>query len=100
MIHRSVIVSHVLLWLCETLVRALLRGVWRFVVGLEGAAQDRAFARFSALVNSADCFPCRIEWHHPRDMDARALRGEALGPCLVILAGTAASEGIWEEFGS
>jgi len=83
-------------WWCEELVRALLRGAWRFVGARDGAAQDAAFARFEGLVDAAPCWPCYVEYWHPRAMAERATRGLRCQPCLLILTGEAAEYG-WEE---
>jgi len=83
---------HVLEWLCEQLVRALLGGVWLLVCQRRGAAYDRAFHRFTALVDAAPCWPCRIDY---------GPRSGPLAGWLFILAGEAAeyarmeAEGEW-----
>lgn len=72
-------------WWCEQLVRALLGGAWRHVVDRAGDAQDRAFARFTALVAAAPCWPCYVEFMHTRVMPDRAMRGGKCWQSLLIL---------------
>lgn len=80
-------IEFILRWLCEQLVREILWGAWRFVVARSGAAQDRAFLRFQALVDAAPCWPCRIDYMHPAAMHERAMAGMACWPCLCITTG-------------
>ena len=91
-------IAHVLRWLCEALVRQLLRGAWRFVTSREGLAQDRAFERFCNLVDAAPCWPCYVEYMHPRAMQARAMAGKRCWQTLLILSGAAADEA-GDDFG-
>ena len=49
-------------WLCEKLVNALLRPVWIRIVRAKGARCSLLFRRFEALVNGADCWPCRVQY--------------------------------------
>lgn len=52
-------------WWRAELVRALLWGVWVHVLARRGGAQDRAFDRFTRLVEATDCFPCYVSFCHP-----------------------------------
>lgn len=62
---RMAAIPHVLRWLCEQLVRALLWGAWLQMLKREGEALDRAFLRFCRLVDATPCWPCRVEYGHP-----------------------------------
>jgi hypothetical protein len=53
---------HFLRWLCEELVNALLRSVWIRVNRAHGARRALFLRRFEALVDAADCWPCRIQY--------------------------------------
>lgn len=75
---RMAAVPVVLRWLCEKLVCALLHGAWLQVCKRQGAAYDRAFARFTALVDAAPCWPCRVEFSHRLHRDADGARHAGL----------------------
>lgn len=86
---------HFLAWLREQLVRELLWGAWRHVLAREGAAQDRAFARFEALVNAAPCDPCRVEYMHPARWDERVALGLPVSQLLWIGVGALEEDFAW-----
>lgn len=73
-------------WWSEELVRALLWGAWAHVLSRAGDAQDRAFRRFTRLVDAAPLWPCYVEYSHPRDMLARAEGGLPCCQSLLILS--------------
>jgi hypothetical protein len=91
-VSRADVLLVVFRWLHEESVRILLWSAWRFVMERTGAAQDRAFERFTRLVDAVPCMPCRIEYMHPRAMEARAAAGLRCQPCLVILSAAAAED--------
>jgi hypothetical protein len=49
-------------WLCAELVDVLLRSVWIRIYRAHDARRALLFSRFVALVDGADCWPCRIEY--------------------------------------
>lgn len=59
-------------WLCEELVNALLRPVWRRYCAAghrdrrgdrqETPQSERCYLRFLRLVDKADCWPCYVEF--------------------------------------
>lgn len=89
------ILPHFLRWLREELVRALLLGAWAHVTARSGAAQVRAFARFARLVDATPCWPCAVEYMHPRAMQERAEAGLACWQTLLIHTGEDID--MWEE---
>lgn len=82
-------------WWHEELVHALLWGVWRHVIGRTGAAQDRAFDRFTSLIDSVDCWPCRVSYIHPRL--AREGNGPFRAPLEILSGAAAADADYWED---
>lgn len=104
---RMAAIPHVLRWLCEQLVRALLWSAWLQMLKREGEALDRAFLRFCRLVDATPCWPCRIEFQHPGLNQKRFERGDSGPYCapLCITTGQAAidaeeSEAYWDEISS